>query len=521
MSVRKIRFTRSQLLYVGDITVKKKKSDGTYENITIDRSNATSSSVFSYCTGFWSTLRCETFEATKNPSVTDSNNGTWTIDLGSSYENIYVNCYTNAGKIELLSQNDGVLESYNISIQTSLNPNLHPVSNSNSWGANWIEYYSEVTEPIQTLDCSNHWSGHIKACVKGTNPNSCSGFTPYGDIPATAPYLTRIQKFNTEGKLYHYKLIDETPCGYITLPGSIQVSDKNQDGWIVTYNTCIGNNCLTRSDGTKYYAETIFGCRNGRLSEWGAWKCTNGTAVRTRECIQPLNGGKACPNEPLSENNSCSDGIISEWSAWVCDGTNAKSTRTCQQQPINGGAPCPSDLEKTIKCSDGKLSDWSEWKCTNGKSIRTRECIPPVNGGKPCPNNPLTENQNITCSDGKLSDWGEWTCTNGTAVRTRECIPPVNGGKPCPNEPLTENATCSDGKLSDWSEWKCTNGTAVRTRECIQPINGGKTCAKEPLTENAVCYGKFTVSYTHITIILILILLCLSSGISIFLIIDN
>ena len=46
--VRKIRLLRDQLLYVGDIVVSVKMNDK-YESLTIDRSKATSSSVFTYC----------------------------------------------------------------------------------------------------------------------------------------------------------------------------------------------------------------------------------------------------------------------------------------------------------------------------------------------------------------------------------------------------------------------------------------------------------------------------------------
>jgi hypothetical protein len=48
--VRKVRFVRSQLLYIGNIVVSVKKGGGKYESLTIDRSKATSSSVFNYCT---------------------------------------------------------------------------------------------------------------------------------------------------------------------------------------------------------------------------------------------------------------------------------------------------------------------------------------------------------------------------------------------------------------------------------------------------------------------------------------
>jgi|694.fasta_scaffold143237_2 hypothetical protein len=511
--VRKIRFVKNQLLYVGDIIVQVKRGNK-YENLEIDRSKATSSSVFTYCKQNGWFRKCETFEATKNPSVTGFNDGTWTIDLAASYENIYVKCYTNAQKIELLAENDGVLESYDICPSCpsfSVDTNAHPVTNSNLWLANWQEYYSEVIEPIITINCIKeaHWSGHVQACVKGTNSNSCSGFTPF--VAINKPYRSLVQQFNNNGQAYYYKMIDETPCGYDTLPGGLQVSDKKQDGCFVRYEKCIGDNCLKRPDGTTFYQEQILGCMDGRLSEWSPWKCTNGESIRKRECIQPLSGGKPCPNEPLVEKTTCSDGKPSEWSAWVCDGKTAKSTRTCEQ-PVNGGAPCP-ELERFNECSHGKLTEWGSFVCDGEKSKKTRSCIQPTFGGNPCPNEPLEESHE--CSHGKLTEWSKWSeCNNKSKSRKRSCIQPTFGGNPCPSEPLEETEKCSNGQLTEWSNWECKGLKSKRTRSCNPPVNGGKPCPNEPLEETKECVD------TNITIILILILLCLLSSSSAFMYIN-
>ena len=508
--VRKIKFIRNQLLYVGTIIVMVKRGDK-YEELTIDRSKATSSSIFTYCkqNGWFRT--CESFEATKNPSVTGFNNGSWTIDLGASYENIYLKCYTNADKIELLAKNDGVLESYFIDPHRPrfpVNSDSHPVTGINSWSATWIEYYGEVTDPVITIDCIKdaHWSGHIQGCVKGTNPDGCSGFTPFFAI--NKPYRSFVPQFNINRKTYYYRIIDETPCGYDTLPGGLQVGDKTQDGCVVTYNTCIGDNCFQGQDGTKFYEERILGCVDGRLSPWTSWKCTDGEATRKRECIQPLNGGKPCPNEPLIEKVPCSDGKISEWGAWVCDGKMAKSTRTCEQ-PVNGGAPCP-ELERTHKCSHGKLTEWGSLVCDGKQSKRTRSCVQPTYGGNQCPNEVLEELQE--CSHGKLTEWGNWDCDGKTKSRKRECVQPTFNGDPCPNEPLEETERCSNGQLTEWSDWECKGVTSKRTRTCEPPVNGGKPCPNQPLEETKRCVD------TNITIILILILFCLLSSSSVFVI---
>lgn len=508
--VRKVRFVRKQLLYVGNIVVSVKRGDK-YESLTIDRSKATSSSVFNYCTQSGWTKKCETFEATKIPSVTGFNDGTWTLDLGASYENIYVKCYTNADKIELLAENDGILESYFIDPgrpRLPIDSKSHPVTNINSWGGSWQEYYGEVTEPIITINCIKeaYWSGHIQACVRGTNPDSCSGFTPFSAI--NKPYRSVVPRLNNGGKPYYYRIIDETPCGYDTLPGGLQVGGKKQDGCVVTYDTCIGDNCLKKPDGTTFYQEKIVGCTDGRLSAWSPWKCANGESIRKRECIQPLNGGKPCPDEPLLEKTTCSDGKVGEWGAWICDGKTAKSTRTCEQ-PVNGGAPCP-ELEKSHECSHGKLTEWTQWVCDGKQSKRTRSCIPPTYGGNACPNEPIEELQE--CSHGRLTEWSNWTkCDGKTKSKKRECIPPTYGGNPCPNELLEETENCSNGQLTEWSDWECEGVKSRRTRSCNLPVNGGEPCPNEPLEETKGCVD------TNVTIILILIFLCLSSSSSVFL----
>jgi len=114
---RKIRFIRNQLLYVGDITVSVKDSTGEYKPIQIDRSKATSSSWMRYCDvkdGWGGCKSFTNYRATDNPSVTWTSDGIWTIDLGKTYDNIYVKAKTNSDKIQLLAENDAILLMINI-----------------------------------------------------------------------------------------------------------------------------------------------------------------------------------------------------------------------------------------------------------------------------------------------------------------------------------------------------------------------------------------------------------------------
>jgi hypothetical protein len=479
---RKIRFIRNQLLYVGDITVSVKDSTGEYKPIQIDRSKATSSSWMRYCDvkdGWGGCKSFTNYRATDNPSVTWTSDGIWTIDLGKTYDNIYVKAKTNADKIQLLAENDSILEEHSLFVGNKV---PYTTSNPKDWNIPSREYYGETIGDIISIPCINdkYWAGNIQKCTKGTNPNGCSGFVYTG------------RNYNTQAPFYKYadmfpgfySIVNEQRCNLNTLPNGIKVGDKTQNWCEETYNICEGDNCMKRLDGSLYYKQNIVGCMDGKLSDWSDWSCIDGNATKTRTCIPPLNGGKPCPNDPLIENAVCKDAKVGDWGNWSkCDGSTIKRTRTCLEPPTNGGAPCPADEVK--KCSDGKILDWSPWKCDGVLSSRTRKCLPPQNGGKPCPDVPLIESK--ACSHGKLSEWSDWSCIDGNATRTRVCIPPQNGGKPCPDAPLIESKTCSDGKLSEWSDWWCDGEFSSRTRVCFPPQNGGEPCPDVPLIESKTC----------------------------------
>lgn len=498
---RKIRFSRNQFLYVGDVYVKtiyEGKTD--YDDIPIDRSKAVVSSVFNYCkqSGWFRT--CVSYNASKNPTVTSISDGTWTLDLGKTYENLFIIAATNADKIELMAENDAILESYiicpgcpRLNVDPTADPSLIP----SSWNVSMRRFYGEKIGPIIPINCINdkHWTGNIQKCEFGTNPDGCKGFMPIGPRGANVPFNTMVQPGM-------YRIVDSAFCNYKTLPGNVKVAEDSRDGCVVTYNKCEGEGCMKRNDGSLYFQERVAGCVDGKLSNWSDWKCIEGKATRTRECVPPLNGGKGCPNEPLQETAVCSDAKMTDWSDWSeCDGSNLVRTRKCLSEPVNGGAPC-NNLEEKKPCSNGRFTDWSEWSQCDGTEIkRTRKCLMPTNGGKPCPDEPRDESK--PCSHGKLSEWSEWKCDGTISKRTRECIPPTNGGNPCPSDPLEETRNCSDGKLSDWSQWDCQGIKSKRTRECIPPVNGGKPCPNENLEEEKRCID------TKVTILLVFLLICI------------
>lgn len=196
-------------------------------------------------------------------------------------------------------------------------------------------------------------------------------------------------------------------------------------------------------------------CKNGELV-WSAWStCSdNGKKDRIATCIDPINGGKKCPNVPYTQIEDCVNVKLSEWTDWgKCESGKISKTRTCQDG-VNGGLLCKDLDEKlmplkiTKKCSDGYFTEWSKWSpCENNTQKRTRECIQPVNGGKECYG--FTE-ETQPCTNGKLSEWSEWSKCNGIeSYRTRKCTDPIGNGEPCLG-PQRETIECKNF----WSE--CT-----------------------------------------------------------------
>ena len=512
---RKIRFIRDKYLYVGDITISTikdfnaKNDKDKFEKLVIDRSKAKSSSTF---TG-------ASYPASNNPSATGNDGGsTWEIDLGKTYDWISINATTNANKIQILAENDAL--SYERSVVKQRNDTVDTRIQPKQWPTEIVNYWSDdLIHPIKKIDCINdkYWTGNIQKCETSNIDQwgdniGCKGYTlvrrkfddlgrPNKILGPEQPYQSLVDNKTLDEGLY--RIVDGTACN-ISLPNNpnVKVGDKTRDGCMEIYNTCTGTGCGKRADGSLFYAQPVIGCRDGYLSDWSPWACTNGIAKKTRQCFEPLNGGKPCPPGPLEGTSTCSDAMVTDWSYWSnCDGSTTKRTRVCLTPPTNGGAPCPN-LEEVKNCSDGKLSDWSPWTCdikTNTLS-RNRTCIPPINSGQPCPVGNLQEERDCFTRDGVLSNWSPWTCTNGNAKRTRICIQPTKYGKPCPPGPLEETSTCSDGKLTDWIEEECNNSIKKRSRSCIPPTNGGAPCQQGPLEETISCTRNFNNVWDNVKV---------------------
>lgn len=291
---------------------------------------------------------------------------------------------------------------------------------------------------------------------------SCTSSDPKSCPPIYNNKLPKDIKVDTSNPDTKYGIIDKKNCktlSNIDLVDSGEWSECNGTQKIRDWNICPR---FTDCPEKKVKFMETQDCKNGELV-WAAWSsCTNdekgkGKKTRIATCIDPINGGKKCPNVPYTQTEDCVNVQLSEWSNWSkCESNKVTKTRTCTDG-INGGLLCkdldPKLMPLTITqpCNDGKLSDWSKWsKCDQGTQKRTRTCILPMNGGKECPNEDLEQTQ--VCKDGHLTEWSEWSKCNGSETyRTRKCIEPIGNGEPCPTN-QRESLPCKNS----WSE--CTMG---------------------------------------------------------------
>lgn len=258
---------------------------------------------------------------------------------------------------------------------------------------------------------------------------------------------------------------------------------------------------------------------DGVYKAWEDWSvcnkvCGGGEQTRTRECIEPQHGGKACQGVG-SETRACNEqdcpvnGQWNPWSAWStcsvsCGGGIRKSTRTCTEV-AHGGKPCVGDTEKTEGCNDfacpvdGKWTKWGAWEectvsCGGGTKTRERSCDGPFYGGADCVGDNLETAECGTSKcpvDGVLGKWSVWSdcskdCGGGEQERTRECEGPFYGGKDCDGK-RKEVQNCNvikcpiDGTWEPWGKWSdcsktCAGGITERTRTCHGPFYGGLDC---------------------------------------------
>ena len=74
------------------------------------------------------------------------------------------------------------------------------------------------------------------------------------------------------------------------------------------HTTSNANKNITFVNVFDYTTHTIISV-NGYLTEWSGFTkcvpCGKGKVTRTRQCVQPKYGGKACPAGDLTETKSC------------------------------------------------------------------------------------------------------------------------------------------------------------------------------------------------------------------------
>nr|XP_015218393.1 PREDICTED: adhesion G protein-coupled receptor B3 isoform X2 [Lepisosteus oculatus] len=197
--------------------------------------------------------------------------------------------------------------------------------------------------------------------------------------------------------------------------------------------------------------------------EWSQWSscsvtCGQGSQVRTRTCVSPY--GTHCSG-PLRESRVCNNtalcpvhGVWEEWSPWsLCSFTCGRGQRTRTRScipPQYGGRACDGPETQTKLCNialcpvDGQWQEWSQWTecsvtCSNGTQQRSRQCSAAAHGGSECRGHwaESRECANPDCTaNGQWNPWGHWSgcsksCDGGWQRRSRVCQGAAITGQQC------------------------------------------------------------------------------------------
>uniref|UniRef100_A0A8C3I1K5 Adhesion G protein-coupled receptor B2 n=1 Tax=Chrysemys picta bellii TaxID=8478 RepID=A0A8C3I1K5_CHRPI len=217
-----------------------------------------------------------------------------------------------------------------------------------------------------------------------------------------------------------------------------------------------------------YMAQTV----HGLWEEWSPWSlcsvtCGRGARTRTRQCVAPQHGGKACEG-PEVQTKPCNIAICPVEGQWLEWGSWSRCSVSCS----NG------TQQRTRKCSVSGHG-WAECK---GAHADARECTSPD-----CP------------TDGKWGPWNHWslcskTCDTGWQRRFRMCQGTGMQGYPCEGSG-EEVKTCNEKKCPAYHEmckdeyvllmtWKKTaageiiynkcppNATGSASRRCLLNAHG-------------------------------------------------
>ncbi|XP_072414232.1 adhesion G protein-coupled receptor B3 isoform X7 [Chiloscyllium punctatum] len=265
--------------------------------------------------------------------------------------------------------------------------------------------------------------------------------------------------------------------------------------------------------------------------EWTQWSmcsvtCGQGSQVRTRACVSSY--GILC-SVPLRESRVCNNtalcpvhGVWEDWSPWsLCSFTCGRGQRTRSRSCISpqyGGRACDGPESQTKICNialcpvDGQWKEWSPWTdcsvtCSNGTQQRTRQCTAAAHGGSECRGHWAESREcfNTDCTEnGKWNPWGFWSgcsksCDGGWQRRVRVCQGLAITGKPC--EGLGEEIQkCSEQRCPAPYEicpedylmamvWRRTAAGDFVFNRC--PLNAtGTTSRRCSLDRNGIAYWE-------------------------------
>ncbi|XP_068773617.1 adhesion G protein-coupled receptor B2 isoform X2 [Struthio camelus] len=261
--------------------------------------------------------------------------------------------------------------------------------------------------------------------------------------------------------------------------------------------------------------------------EWSQWSvcsltCGQGSQVRTRSCVSSPYG-TLCSGL-LRETRTCNNtatcpvhGAWEEWSPWsLCSVTCGRGARTRTRRcvaPQHGGKACEGPEVQAKPCNiaicpvEGQWLEWGAWSrcsvtCSNGTQQRTRKCSVSAHAWAECrgAHADARECSNPTCpTDGKWGPWNHWslcskTCDTGWQRRFRMCEGTGVQGYPCEGTG-EEVKTCNEKKCPAYHEmckdeyvmlmtWKKTaageiiynkcppNATGSASRRCLLNAHG-------------------------------------------------
>ncbi|XP_067389839.1 adhesion G protein-coupled receptor B2 [Emydura macquarii macquarii] len=262
--------------------------------------------------------------------------------------------------------------------------------------------------------------------------------------------------------------------------------------------------------------------------EWSQWSvcsltCGQGSQVRTRSCVSSPYG-TLCSGL-LRETRICNNtatcpvhGLWEEWSPWsLCSVTCGRGARTRSRlcvAPQHGGKACEGPEMQTKPCNialcpvEGQWLEWGSWSrcsvsCSNGTQQRARKCSVSGHGWAECKgaHADARECANPDCptADGKWGPWNHWslcskTCDTGWQRRFRMCQGTGVQGYPCEGSG-EEVKTCNEKKCPAFHEmckdeyvmlmtWKKTaageiiynkcppNATGSASRRCLLNAQG-------------------------------------------------